>query len=215
MAEHVDNGDTRQRVLEAAGEVFAEKGFEKATIREIVERAGANLNAVNYYFRDKKGLYFALFEEANERACRSEQDAFEQMRALPPEQRLRAHLRHMFRHLVLCRRMPWQARLMAREMIEPTWMLDVLVKQFIRPRFEGLACIVRDLMPAGTSDLTVRLCTESIVAQVVHMAHARGVINQLVPELKYDADGVEAMVEHVAMFSLAAVRNLASEERSL
>ncbi len=51
--------DTRQRVLEAAGEVFAEKGFERATIREIVERAGANLNAVNYYFRDKHGLYVA------------------------------------------------------------------------------------------------------------------------------------------------------------
>ena len=58
-------GGTRERLLEAAGEVFAEQGYRKATIREIVRRAGANLNAVNYHFRDKAGLYQAVFEYAH------------------------------------------------------------------------------------------------------------------------------------------------------
>ena len=57
---------TRDKVLAQAGEVFAEKGFRKATVREIAARAGANLNAVNYYFGDKQGLYRAVIEAAQE-----------------------------------------------------------------------------------------------------------------------------------------------------
>ena len=62
MATAVD--DTRARVIEAAGSVFASKGFEAATIREICQLGKANLAAVNYYFGDKKRLYLAAVEFA-------------------------------------------------------------------------------------------------------------------------------------------------------
>ena len=48
---------TKAKLLEAAGEEFADKGFEKATIRGICELAGANIAAVNYHFGDKEQLY--------------------------------------------------------------------------------------------------------------------------------------------------------------
>lgn len=48
--------DTRKRVLAAAMEVFAARGFDGATLREITARAGANIAAVNYYFRSKEEL---------------------------------------------------------------------------------------------------------------------------------------------------------------
>ena len=49
--------DLKARLLEAAGEEFAEKGFEAARVRSICERAGANLAAINYHFGDKERLY--------------------------------------------------------------------------------------------------------------------------------------------------------------
>src|SRR6058998_1205603 len=58
------SAETRQRLLEAAGEVFAEHGFRAATIRDICQRARANIAAVNYYFRDKEHLYAAVLQYA-------------------------------------------------------------------------------------------------------------------------------------------------------
>src|SRR5215468_3936372 len=58
---------TRTELLEAAGHVFAEKGFDRATGKEICERAGANSAAINYYFGGMDGLHAAVLEEANRR----------------------------------------------------------------------------------------------------------------------------------------------------
>ena len=60
-----DGLSTRTTVLEAAGHVFAEKGYLKTTLREICERAGVNGAAVNYYFGGKEGLYEEVLVEAH------------------------------------------------------------------------------------------------------------------------------------------------------
>ncbi len=55
--------DAKARLLQAAGAVFTEAGFEKATIREICRKAGTNVASVNYYFQDKAGLFAAVLSE--------------------------------------------------------------------------------------------------------------------------------------------------------
>lgn len=206
--------DTRRRVLEAAGEVFAEKGFEKATIREIVERAGANLNAVNYYFRDKQGLYEALFEQAYQNVAQEDQDEFARMRALPPARRLRGFVRHAIRRFAVRKQTPWQVRLMFREMTEPTGVLDGMTERFIRPHFMELVGIVRDVAGHQIPELAARLCAESIIGQCIHFVHGQAVIEKLIPELECTSDGVEIIEEHITEFSLAAIRKLPCQEQT-
>src|ERR1700684_2138612 len=62
-----DRQGTREHLLEAAGHVFAQKGFERTTAKEICERAHTNTAAVNYYFGGIEALYAAVMEEARNR----------------------------------------------------------------------------------------------------------------------------------------------------
>lgn len=54
--------DKREAVLKAAITVFADRGFDAATLREITQAAGANIAAVNYYFRSKDDLIRSALE---------------------------------------------------------------------------------------------------------------------------------------------------------
>jgi len=51
----------RQAILDAAEELFAEKGFSGTSIREITQRAKCNIASVNYYFHRKENLYAEVF----------------------------------------------------------------------------------------------------------------------------------------------------------
>src|SRR3972149_11781962 len=52
---------TRERLLDAAERLFAGRGFAGTSVRDITDKANANLGAVNYYFRSKEGLYAGVF----------------------------------------------------------------------------------------------------------------------------------------------------------
>ncbi|MGC9194135.1 MAG: TetR/AcrR family transcriptional regulator [Syntrophobacteraceae bacterium] len=56
--------DTKARLIKAAGEVFAQHGYRASTVRQICQRARTNVGSVNYHFRDKKGLYKAIFGQS-------------------------------------------------------------------------------------------------------------------------------------------------------
>ncbi len=56
--------ETRSRILEAALSVFRERGFEKATMREIAAEAGVAVGAAYYYFDSKDALVMAFYERA-------------------------------------------------------------------------------------------------------------------------------------------------------
>src|SRR5258708_3207032 len=103
--------DPRERLLTAAGELFAEKGLDGATVREIKDRAGVNIAAINYYFRDKENLYIEAVKHAS---CGSQlhgavtagdADA-------PPAQRLRDFIHAFVARMLDKARPAWHAQLM-------------------------------------------------------------------------------------------------------
>src|SRR5215510_3835397 len=118
MTHAARSADTRARLLEAAVEVFAEEGFRGATIQRICKLAGANIAAAHYHFGDKERLYAAVFDYAVQRAA--EERRPEAATSGTPAARLRAHVTAFLERLLDPGRPAWIARLIAREMIEPT-----------------------------------------------------------------------------------------------
>jgi AcrR family transcriptional regulator len=89
-----DGQSTRMVVLEAAGQIFAERGFAEATSKEICERAGANSAAVNYYFGGKENLYEEVLVEAHRQMVSLEELDRIILSDDLPEQKLRTFLAH-------------------------------------------------------------------------------------------------------------------------
>jgi AcrR family transcriptional regulator len=197
---------TEQRLLEAAGEIFAECGYQLATTRQICEKAGANVAAINYYFGDKEGLYMAVLRSVPRVQGEKYPSDLGLSLGATVEQKLRAYVRSLLHRVFDEGRPGWHTKLIAREMIEPTPALDMLVEEAARPMHQELATIVRELLGSGGTQEIVRLCTLSIMSQCVYYHHARSVIRRLYPEQKYGIEDINRLADHITKFSLGALK---------
>lgn len=203
-----DSAATRQRLLDAAGEVFAEVGYRAATIRDICTKAEANLAAVNYHFRDKDGLYQEVVAYAHGCAMASHPPA-EDLARLSPAEQLTGFIRAFLIRLLDSGRPAWHGRLMARELVEPTAALDRIVRESIRAQSELLMGIVRAVAGVPLPVTTVRRAAMSVVGQCLFYEHARPVIGRLFPDLGFARSDIEALADHISAFSLAGIAALA------
>jgi len=202
-----DHDPTCERVLDAAGEIFAEKGFKAAAVRDITDRAGVNVSAVNYYFRSKEQLYLETVRTAYE--------AIAEAAALTPPKpggpaadRLRRFVRAFLTRLLRDDGEPWHRALIMREVSEPTVACAHIVEGFIRPTVQTLLGILDDLLPPGAPAQKRQLIACSIAGQCLHYVHGRHVIPYIVGEDAARHLTIDVLAEHIAEFSLAAVAKL-------
>lgn len=196
--------DARSRILDAAGPIFAEKGFQTATVREICNRANANVAAVNYHFGDKERLYV----EAVKLAHIPEGDHDELIEwppGTPPDVKLRDHLEAMLKRM-LSERAPWQRQLMNREILNPTFACREIVEVHIRARLGQLLEILDEILPADCPTPRRHQIAFSIVGQALHYYVASDLVTMLVGEEERAAHyQIDRLVDHIAQFSLAAM----------
>jgi AcrR family transcriptional regulator len=205
MANVKDNAaaqETRRKLIEAAGQVFAERGLHAATLQEITNRAGVNKAAVNYHFRDKLELYAAVV-----RHCVSFriEPAPEEMTG-PPEKRLRALIAHIIREMLDPSKPPWRAAIIHHELAQPTAALDAVMDELIAPRCQLQRDIVRRILGPRASEERVARVTLSIFAQCLVYLNDRRIMARLHPVLAEDERKPEEIARHIADFSLAALR---------
>jgi AcrR family transcriptional regulator len=202
------NTETKQRLLEAAAEVFAEQGLRNANVREICQRARANVAAVNYHFRNKEGLYAAVIEYAHTLAVEKYPLTQIDRVDLPADRRLGFFIQHIMQSLFDEGAPGLRGKLMTREIFEPTAALDVVLAKIIRPMAQRLGAIVRELLGPAASDEQVRLCELSIIGQCLHHRFSQPVIQRLFPEQRYGTEAVKVLADHITRFSLSALRGL-------
>jgi TetR/AcrR family transcriptional regulator, regulator of cefoperazone and chloramphenicol sensitivity len=207
--------DTRQRLLQAAGQVFAAKGFEAATVREICRLADVgNIAAVNYYFRDKERLYI----ESVKNACASRLDKVPRPDWAPDAttaDKLRHFLRAFLGLLLEGPPQPWQLQLMMRELANPSAACAEFVRDLARPNFELVLSIIDEALPPRTSKSKRHLIALSIIGQCIYHRLARPIVGMLVGDQEFQHLDADRLAEHIADFSLAALglENVAHDRR--
>lgn len=201
--------DTRDRLIEAAGRVFAEQGFQRATVREICRQANANIAAVNYHFHDKESLYAEALRRAHCATDGEERLALELEG--DAEQRLHGFVRAFLLRMFDPQRPAWHGLLIARELFEPTAAFDAFVEETIRPRHKLLLSILRELLGPAAPEEYVRRSAHSVIGQLLFYHHGQHLLSWLEPEHGPEPVDVERLAAHIARFSIGAVKWLAQD----
>jgi len=212
-AQNVASEQTRTRLIDAAGEMFAELGFHHTTVRQICQRAGANIAAVNYHFRDKTGLYTEVVRQSM-RAAKLDavRAAFDQN--LPPEQILRAVIKTRLESLRSLDLGDWHFRIFAHELAKPTPAMNIVVNEAIRPLYTRMCSLIGRMLGLSPEHEKTRLCAHSIIGQILFYAFTGPVISRLAPEMKMTAKQIDLVAEHIAEFSLAYLGQANPKRRS-
>jgi AcrR family transcriptional regulator len=205
-----EQSETASRILEAAGVEFAEHGFRSARVRDIVARAGVNLAAINYYFGGKEGLYLATLRHHARQALTHHPIDPDALEKLSPEAALHAAIHNLLARFIDPHSPTLIGRLIAREMTNPTAVLDQMVEEFSRPQFGFLQQVIGRVIGRRADEELLARCAASVFGQCVVFLFARPVVERLHPELLKGDRHLERMADHIHRFSLAALQGIAT-----
>lgn len=166
-----DNGDTRARILSAASAVFAERGFNGATIREIVDRAGVNVAAVNYHFGNKNALYeLALRDAVSRMHDRLDRARGALEREGDPADRLREFLTAMIlKGMLLEFEMPSE-RLLGWEILSPSTSMRKALERELGGKLDQLEAVLAELPVAARDERERRVLAVWVLGQAIHFS---------------------------------------------
>jgi AcrR family transcriptional regulator len=203
---------TRARVLRAAAELFAERGFHGTTVRDIATRAGANVAAGHYHFGSKRDLYIevlrATFAEVRGVLARGgvqpSAAALDRMSRSKLEALLAKRVRLVLENL--------HGALMQREMLDPSDALPIVVAEFIAPMMEDAAAVVRRLAP-GLDDEALRWCVMSIMGQSIFYRFTMPASLSVLGLRTFSAAYARRLAAHIAAFSIGGLARVAPLRR--
>jgi AcrR family transcriptional regulator len=207
-----DNSFKKMAFIEAAGEIFVEKGFYTTTVRQICARAGVNLAAINYYFGDKDKLYMAVLRYYQDVALKNYPPSIGIKKGDSPQQKIKSFIHSMIMCMFEEDTATWFGKLLAREFVEPTGALDTLIKEVVRPFFVMLMAIVKEILGQKVSEETAYLCAMSIAGQCLYFRNSPSIANRILKKEKFNRQEIIMLAEHISHFSLSALENYPQTE---
>ncbi len=204
-----DDEGTRDRLLDTAERLFAEKGFGGASVREITAEAGCNVAAVNYHFGSKENLYREVFRRRLVSLRDLRTARLREVLGAPGRPSLERVLEVFTGSFLEPLLDEGHGRLLmklwAREMLEPRLPRELFEREMLRPVQEALLEALLRAEP-GLAPSDARMAVFSLVAQLVHVVH----------RLRFeDRDTLPADLErltaHIVRFTAGGIRALAGE----
>jgi TetR/AcrR family transcriptional regulator, regulator of cefoperazone and chloramphenicol sensitivity len=211
--DRTDGGETRERVLEAAGGVFADVGYHDATVAEICERAQANVAAISYHFGGKAELYALVWRRAFDEGLRAYPPDGGLPPGAPPEKRLRARLHALLARIFDDGRNGRFSRLLLAEMARPTEALDKVRREVIGVQVREMNALLREILGPDLPEDRLALCRMSLIHQCLGLGWRRGQRKAFLGRDSLTPDEVADLADHITTFSLAGMAAVRNEVR--
>lgn len=202
-----DGEATRRRILLAAGQLFAERGYADTTSKAICELAQCNMAAVNYHFGSREGLYRALLKDMHKHLI--SYDQLEQLARseLDPRDKLAQLIDALTLNVANGQR--WQARLWARELLAPSAFLAELIDQEAMPKVRLVMGLLGEITGIPEHDPAALRCLFSMMAPYLTLQ----VISREIPTplTHLFEQPTEDLARHMKLFALAGLEAVARD----
>ena len=143
---------TRSKIIKAAVRIFAEDGYDGASIRHIVAKADVNQAAINYHFGSKEGLYCAVLASALEALLRADVAPAAAPANLARETALLAFIRRQLRPMLARDELSQYLRIFNWETVRPTPAFRKFMAEEAGPYLAGAAALVRRFLPPEATE---------------------------------------------------------------
>lgn len=203
---------TKERIFEIAGPVFAEKGFQATTVRELCVKASVNVASINYYFGDKQNLYTELVRHAQQK-CEAQHPLPTWTSETPAEQRLFELVRTLLLQLSVADTAPWEVQLLMREVLYPTKGGSQVADEYFSSFFKILLESIEAVSPTELAYEQLAGYGISVLSQCLIYRYGYQTLLQIAPSSlgENGKPDVERLAKQIAEFSLAAIGGVRSK----
>ncbi len=199
----------REKLLDAAEKLFAEKGFDGTSVRDITAEAKCNVAAVNYHFGGKDNLYTEAFRRKlillRDVRVRRIDEVMARGGETTLEDLLCAFGKAFFEPLVGVSSGPRFIKLWLREMLDQRLPAAMFIEETFRPVLGSLQQALMKVCP-GLEEARAMSAAHAVVAQLVHVLQVHEFWAQAHDSPEFDLDGA---LENVVEFSAAGIRGFA------
>ncbi len=204
--------ESRARLLEAAGKLFAREGFDAVSTRALARAAKVNLAAITYHFGGKQGLYHEvlrqLVDDTEPLVAPVVERLGDGVRAAGADRKALAGLaawfiRHLFTAILSHEPIRWQMAMVLREFYEPSEEFPMLLRERINPLHDAVAGLVAAAKGQGPRAPETLLLTHAVLGQCMMFGAARTVVWARLDWDGYTPERVERIIATVTPAVLA------------
>lgn len=200
-----DGNLTKKRLLKAASTIFAERGYNDANIADICHRAGANIAAVNYHFRNKETLYSEVLRYNFDKLMQ----AYPTNGGLPDnaaaEDRLYVLILALLHRPFDDGRLGEGFQLAIRELVSPTDIFTTTYGELVKPIREQTHTLIRRMLGECATEDQVLYCEISIMNQCLSANFIKGRRELLFGREHLTDDDLQQLARHITDFSLGGI----------
>lgn len=210
MGTQKDSEATRARLIEAAGRLFAEKGMNGVTVRDIAKEAETHLSALNYHFRTKEALYREVVLHACQTAVSTpeEQNALLQ---LEPGEALFILIKESIRQYAEQSPSNWRPAVINRETWEPSPVFDEVLRDYYKPEADFVASIIGRAVNQPPDSDPVRFAVVTLSGLLDTFGLYGHYIDAIAPGLMDNKSGDDRIAKKIAHIVIEAAKPSAGD----
>jgi AcrR family transcriptional regulator len=195
-----DSIQTKLKLIQVAGVMFAEYGYNQVTVRDIIEAAHANLGALNYHFGTKECLYGEVLKEA---CLRDRLDSIE-FEGDGPRELLSSVIKECLRLSTVTIEENWHFMLIKRECQYPSHLFDRLAEEHFSHQLSFLAGLIGEIVGRPATDAEVELSVATMVGLMDMFGLNRDLIATVSPHLTPYLDDSDSLVERIVRLVISS-----------